>query len=210
MLDRTKKYVINSDTEKWSTYIPFSQKSELASDIAARSLAVYRSSIQYGGQELYDPTIYAEDPLMRNRCVMGVLLKYYLGEDFIPVENEPEYILALDDYDYIAAYHPLNQLERLKANAAARDKVFDLLRDLKDFERAVSAEINARITAHNDVLPRLLSVLTATATPEALGELSKMEKALANEASNIAGTIQDIKAANREKANALQIPMESE
>ena len=123
---------------------------------------------------------------------MGVLFKHYLRIEFDPVEGE-DYLMAADDYDRAASMHVLNALERMKSDAAARDKVFDLLRDYKDLERMVSAELNAQLAARNDVLPRILRVLTQTATPAALANLQEMEGKLGDEAKKIAEKIEQFR-----------------
>lgn len=104
-----------------------------------------------------------------------------------------DYLMAADDYDRAASMHVLNALERMKSDAAARDKVFDLLRDYKDLERMVSAELNAQLAARNDVLPRVLHVLTQTATPAALANLQEMEGKLGDEAKKIAEKIEQFR-----------------
>ena len=187
-------FEINKNTELWKTYLPLAKKQEIAEHIAENALCRYRSSISYGEDLAFDPAIYEEDTATRWRYMMGVLFKFYLGVEFEPVAGE-EYLLSQDDYDRAASLHPMNGLERMKSDAAMRDKVFDLLRDYKDTERMVSAEIAAQIAARNDSLPRFLSVLTQTATPQALAELSKMEKALGAQAK---ATAEAVKAAQTE------------
>lgn len=175
----------------WKTYLPLAKKQEIAEHIAQNALVRYRLQTEYAGEELFDAAVYAEDVQTRWRYQMGVLLKFYLCMDFEPVEGE-EYLLSADDYDRAAQKHPLNALERLKSDAAARDAVFDLLRDYKELERMIGAEIGATLAAKNDLIPRLLSVLTQTATPAALSRLSEMEKGLAAQAGALGKRIQEI------------------
>lgn len=183
-------FEITKNTEKWKTYLPLAKKQEIAEHIAEYALCRFRSSISYGGETAFEPVTYAEDTALRWRFMLGVLLKFYLGMDFEPVEGE-DFLLSADDYDRAAALHPLNALERLKSDANVRDKVFDLLRDYKDTERMVSAEIAAQIASRNDSLPRILAVLTSTATPQALAELSNMEKALGAQAKATAEAVKN-------------------
>ena len=177
--------------KKWSTYIPILRKQEIAEHIAAGALVRYRSTVDYGGEELFDAAVTAEDTQSRWRYMMGVLLKFYLHIDFEPVEGE-DYLMAADDYDRAASMHILNVLERMKSDTAARDKVFDLLRDYKELERMVSAELNAQLAARNDILPRILQVLTQTATPAALANLQEMEGELGEEAKRLAERVKNI------------------
>lgn len=155
-----------------------------------------------GGQiaraaDVYENVLCAENPAKRWRYMMGVLLKFYLGTEFEAVEGE-RWLMSQDDYDRAASKHPMNELERLKSDAGARNAVFDLLRDFKDLDRLVGNEIAARCAAYNDLLPRLVELLTMTATPEALGQLSRMEKALGEEAKKIAGQIEAVQEARKQ------------
>lgn len=183
-------FEIAKNTENWLTYLPLRKKMEIAEHIAGNALAKYHLTISYGEQEVFDPVLYAEDSGLRARYLLGALLKLYLGMDFTPVGGE-EFLLSEDDFDRAAALHPMNTLERMKSDAKARDAVFDLLRDYKDLERMVNAELSAEIAARNDLLPRLLGVLTATATPEALNKLSEMEQGIRERAKSLAETIQE-------------------
>lgn len=186
-------FEIRKEPENWLTYLPLQKKQEIAEHIAGNALARYHLTISYGDQELFDPVIAAEDSGRRARYLLGVLLKLYLGMDFESVEGE-EYLLSEDDYDLAAAQHPMNTLERMKSDVKARDAVFDLLRDFKDLERMVNAELSGVIAARNDILPRLLEVLTATASPAALGRLSDMEQGIREQAKSIADAIRDSQA----------------
>lgn len=177
---------------EWNTYIPLLEKQKIAEHIAAGSMVRYRASVDYGGEELFDSAIVAEDVPTRWRYMMGVLFKHYLRIEFDPVEGE-DYLMAADDYDRAASMHVLNALERMKSDAAARDKVFDLLRDYKNLERMVSAELNAQLAARNDLLPRVLRVLTQTATPAALANLQEMEGKLGEEAKKFAEKIEQFR-----------------
>lgn len=177
---------------EWKTYIPLLEKQKIAEHIAAGSLVRYRSTVDYGGEELFDAAITAEDVPTRWRYMMGVLFKFYLRIAFQPVEGE-DYLMAADDYDRAASAHVLNALERMKSDMGARDKVFDLLRDYKELDRMVSVELNAQLAARNDLLPRILHVLTQTATPAALTNLQEMEGKLGEEAKKIAGRIEQFR-----------------
>lgn len=211
-------FELNTNYAIWNTYMPLSMKVKLAEEIADGCITRYRSKVQYGGStdggrqsavptdgggqiaratDVYENVLCAENPAMRWRYMMGVLLNFYLGMDFEPVEGE-KWLMSQDDYDRAAVKHPMNELERLKSDAGARNAVFDLLRDYKDLDRLVGNEIAARCAAYNDLLPRLVELLTMTATPEALGQLSQMEKALGEEAKKIAGQIENVQKARKQ------------
>lgn len=212
-------FELNTNYAIWNTYMPLSLKVKVAEEIADGCIVRYRSKVQYGGgtdsstpagasaqndgggqiahaTDVYENVLCAENPAMRWRYMMGVLLNFYLGMSFEPVEGE-KWLMSQDDYDRAAAKHPMNELERMKSDAGARNAVFDLLRDYKDLDRLVGNEIAARIAAYNDLLPRLVELLTMTATPEALGQLSQMEKALGEEAKKIAGQIENVQKARK-------------
>ena len=181
-------FEITTDVSAWKTYLPLAEKKKIASEIASCCILQYKTEVEMNGEIMYEPVVCSEDVGARWRCMMGVLL-YYTGVDFEPVEGR-KWLMAQDDYDRAASRHPLNVLERMKASAAARDKVFDLLRDYKDVDRLVSAEISAQLAALNDLLPRTLSLLMQSVTPEAIQTLGSMEKALGQKAKDIAQTIQ--------------------
>lgn len=189
-------FELNTNYAIWNTYMPLSMKVKVAEEIADGCITRYRSKVQYGGADAFENVLCAENPAMRWRYMMGVLLNFYLGMDFEPVEGE-KWLMSQDDYDRAAAKHPMNELERMKSDTGARNAVFDLLRDYKDLDRLVGNEIAARIASYNDLLPRLVELLTMTATPEALGQLSQMEKALGEEAKKIAGQIENVQKARK-------------
>lgn len=189
-------FELNTNYAIWNTYMPLSLKVKVAEEIADGCITRYRSKVQYGGADAFENVLCAENPAMRWRYMMGVLLNFYLGMDFEPVEGE-KWLMSQDDYDRAAAKHPMNELERMKSDTGARNAVFDLLRDYKDLDRLVGNEITARIASYNDLLPRLVELLTMTATPEALGQLSQMEKALGEEAKKIAGQIENVQKARK-------------
>ena len=202
-------FELNTNYAIWNTYMPLSLKVKVAEEIADGCIARYRRKVQWGSTDssagayaqndmadVYENVLCAENPAMRWRYMMGVLLNFYLGMSFEPVEGE-KWLMSQDDYDRAAAKHPMNELERMKSDAGARNAVFDLLRDYKDLDRLVGNEIAARIASYNDILPRLVELLTLTATPEALGQLSQMEKALGEEAKKIAGQIENVQKARK-------------
>ncbi len=218
-------FELNTNYAIWNTYMPLSLKVKVAEEIADGCITRYRTAVQWGetphpspaatpsperegraaegsgpygvGSEVYENVLCAENPAKRWRYMMGVLLKFYLGTEFEAVEGE-RWLMSQDDYDRAASKHPMNELERLKSDAGARNAVFDLLRDFKDLDRLVGNEIAARCAAYNDLLPRLVELLTMTATPEALGQLSRMEKALGEEAKKIAGQIEAVQEARKQ------------
>ena len=212
-------FELNTNYAIWNTYMPLSLKVKVAEEIADGCITRYRNVVRYGGgtdssapadasaqndkggqiaraTDVYENVLCAENPAKRWRYMMGVLLNFYLGMSFEPVEGE-KWLMSQDDYDRAAAKHPMNELERMKSDAGARNAVFDLLRDYKDLDRLVGNEIAARIASYNDILPRLVELLTLTATPEALGQLSQMEKALGEEAKKIAGQIENVQKARK-------------
>lgn len=214
-------FELNTNYAIWNTYMPLSLKVKVAEEIADGCIVRYRRKVQYGGgtdssatdgasaqndkggrqsavpTDVYENVLCAENPAKRWRYMMGVLLNFYLGMSFEPVEGE-KWLMSQDDYDRAAAKHPMNELERMKSDAGARNAVFDLLRDYKDLDRLVGNEIAARIASYNDLLPRLMELLTLTATPEALGQLSQMEKALGEESKKIAGQIEAVQEARKQ------------
>ena len=170
-------------------YVPLEEKTAAAEEIAEACCARAEISYRYGADTISMPDMYVENAAMRARFQMGVLLSY-LHIPFEPVAGY-RYLMAQDDYNRAAKLHPQNRLERWKSDAEVRDNVFDLLRDYKEFLRLIDVEITGRLTVLNDVVTRLSQVLTQTATPSALAELSEMEQGLKQQAASLREVLQN-------------------
>lgn len=107
--------------------------------------------------------MYGEDTAFKSRVVMGTVLHFYLGIDI--GENlsiEP------DVYDLYAGSHIMNQIERFKANPELKSKSFDMLADIRDFEKRLNCAVYSLLQLKNDVGGRVLNALGAMMSQEAL------------------------------------------
>lgn len=162
-------------------YMPLARKMELAGEIAAKCCDVASAKIDIDNSELLVPEMRVENPALRQRYVLGALYTEYFGVEIEPAEGS-ECLLSLDDFDRAASTFPLNSMERIKSDAGVRDKVFNILRDYKDFERMVATEIQNLLTIHNDIVMRITLSLSMSVTPDALQKLSDAEGELRKQA----------------------------
>lgn len=169
MFEITKKILTEAED-----YIPLGEKVKIAQEIATHCVYSISYNLEVGGVHVDVPDYHGKSTGLRERFLLGVLLRLYLKIPFDPVEGS-EYLLSLDDYDRAARLHPLNALERFKSDPEAREKVFDLLRDYKalcDFTRSALDDL---VAAQNDPVQRYLAAQAAAVTPEALKALTDAE-----------------------------------
>lgn len=184
-------------------YVPLEDKMAFAVHVAEKCCDVARTTIRVGeGSDLMVPDVRVENSALRQRYLMGALYGIYLRVAFEPVKDT-EWLMALDDYNRAASQFPMNQLERLKADNAVRDKVFNVLRDYKELERMVNAEIQNTLTIGNDVVARIFAALSMSVTPQALQTLSEAENALKEQAKSLRETTKEAQEAMAER-NAAQ------
>ena len=175
-------------------YIPLEKKMDFAVHVAEKCCDVAQTKIGIGESELMVPELRVENYALRQRYLMGALYGIYLGVQFEPVEGT-EWLMAQDDYNWAASQFPVNQLERFKSDAEVRDKIFNLLRDYKELERMVGAEIGNTLAIGNDIAARLMMALTMSITPEALKALEQAENELREQAKSLRGTVEEAKEA---------------
>lgn len=183
--------------QKAVDYIPLAEKADAAARIAETCCVRAEISFRYGADTIAVPDRYVEDSAIKARFQMGILFAY-LKEDFDPVEGYT-YLMALDDYDRAARLHPMNALERMKSDAELRDKIFNLLRDYKEFCKMIDTEIQNRLSLLNDIVTRLLQSLTEAASPAALAELAQMEDGLKDRLEALKETIKEVPRQNIEQ-----------
>lgn len=162
------------------TYLPMAEKIKIASEIAANCVTSIGYNVQVGNIPIDIPDWHGRNPALKERFLMGALLKYYLGFKFTPVEGT-DFLLSTDDYDMAASKHPRNALERCKGDREARDAAFDLLADYKLLCDMAKTVIEDTLAAQNDPVARYLAAQTMAMTPEALQQLSNAEKDLRKE-----------------------------
>lgn len=162
------------------TYLPLEKKAEIATEIASKCLTLIEARMTVGNVPVEVPDYTGTDTGMKSRYLMGALYKFYLGVPFEPAEGT-DYLLSVKDYDEAGATHPLNALERLKADKETKDKCFDLLRDYKELCEMCKSALADNIAARNNPVLHYLAAQAMAFTPEALRELSNAEKGLRRE-----------------------------
>lgn len=171
-------FEINSTVLKGAkTYLPLAEKSKIAVEIAANCVTEIGYNIVVGNIPIDVPNWRGRNIPLKERYLMGALLKYYLGFRFVPVEGTA-FLLSLDDYDRAASQHPRNALERCKGDRETRDIAFDLLADYKTLREMTNAALDETVAARNDPVARYLAAQTMTMTPEALEALTNAEKTI--------------------------------
>ena len=110
--------------------------------------------------------MYGEDTSYKNSVVMGTVLRFYLGIDIGPSIN-----LDAETYDLYAGSHIMNQIERFKANPELKSKAFDMLADIRDFEKRLNCAVYSLLQLKNDVGGRVLNALGVMMSQEALEEV---------------------------------------
>ena len=180
--------VITKETVKNAkTYLPLEQKSEIAAEIAQKCITLIETKMTVGNVPVEVPDYTGTDTALKARYLMGALYKFYLAIPFEPVAGT-DFLFSLDDYDRAGASHPLNALERLKADKETKDKCFDLLRDYKELCEMCKAALADNIAARNNPVLHYLAAQAMTFTPEALKELSNAEKGLRKEVEKLRRT----------------------
>lgn len=159
------------------TYLPIGDKIMLAGEIAANCVTQIGYTLNVGDIPIDVPDWCGRNAPMKDRYLLGALLKYYIGFEIEPVENT-SCLLSMDDYDRAAEHHPKNTLERCKGDKDARDIAFDLLADYKALCDMVKVALDDTISARNDPVARFLASQAMATTPEALRALSDAEDAL--------------------------------
>lgn len=117
--------------------------------------------------------LYGEDTAYKSSVILGAVLHFYLGIDI--GEN-----INLDSaaYDLYAGSHVLHQIERFKANPEFKSKAFDMLSDIRDFEKRLNCAVYSLLQVKNDLGSRVLNTLGVMMSQEALEKVI----AAANEA----------------------------
>ena len=182
-----KKFVLTVEIlNAANDYIPLSEMSLLAEAIAPDCLKKSKTAKQNekGLEFLSLPTMWVDDPEKKALYKMKILLDKYLKiqspEDFTD-----------KDYDKFGEAHILNQLERFKANTDLKDKVFNILGNLKQFEKMLNTEIENEKTVRNDPVARLTASIAIMSDPE---NIKKMKDELERTANDLQVAQKEVKA----------------
>lgn len=110
--------------------------------------------------------VYGEDTAYKSQIVMGTVMKFYFGVDIGENLNLPSEL-----YDMYAGSHVMNQIERYKSNPELKSKAFDILTDIRDFEKRLNCAVYSMLQLKNDLGGRVLSTLGVMMSQEALDKV---------------------------------------
>lgn len=163
---------------KAKTYMPLADKVAKAQTIAQTAFAPLpdekeKSHIEKALDLIGFSAVARENVMAKPINLLFELLTFYFGIKF---DEEHPF-----DYDLYAEAHIMNQLERFKANAELRVKIFDLMADYKELKKIVEAEIYNERCVRNDVLRRFNDELSANSDPHKLIDLMNELKAQSEE-----------------------------
>lgn len=165
MLLTARDYVPNAVKEAW-----VGEKAKLCFD---------RLEIKADGEKM--PNMFLLNTGLKARYLMTALIDLYFRLEYEQDENDAG-LMSEDDYDRWAGSHAINQIERLKSDAEARNKCFDLLSDYKDLEKRFSSQLNGLLAVQNDTVLRTAEYAKTQST-EAMPELAKALQELGDYAS---------------------------
>lgn len=170
-----EKIVITEEQMKNAvSYAPALAKAEFVEYCRRRCLDKSLINLGYGENDAM-PDMYIENTFAKSRYLMTALCVFYLGipRSHLELENGDDWMMTVAEYDRYAMSHVVNQIERMKSNAALRDKAFDILRDYRDLEKRLNTAIYNTMTMMNDPTNRLFQKLAFDMSPEVLEEQRK-------------------------------------
>ena len=153
-------------------YVPNAVKEEWAGGKA--KLCFDRLEIKADGEEM--PNMFLLNTGLKARFLMTALVDLYLRLEYEEDETDAG-LMTEEEYDRWAGSHAVNQIERMKSDAEARNKCFDLLSDYRELEKRFSAQINGYLTVQNDSVLRTAEYAkkqTAEAMPELISALHEL------------------------------------
>ena len=166
------------DIEKARTYMPIGHKAAVTELMA--QLCVRYVENEAHGADMQLPARAVEDRATRAQCLMGILAGWYFHKDFptagVSYRGEDGSLVTkpiaccmdtatLDEW---AGSHVINQLERLKKEKKAANKVYDLLYDFRAFELMLNGAIRDELDKRNDPALRMSEMMAVQVSPEAM------------------------------------------
>ena len=150
------------------TYLPTHRKIELIQYVAPKCI----DKVEIHGAEGVPP-MFKVNPVRRNRYLMGIFAREYIGKTYEPVEKD-EWLMAADDFDRYAGGHIFNQIDRMKKkNGEIRDKAFDILEDYGNLKRILYSELDSMVSIMNDPVHRIKAISAFDTSPESLKQAAE-------------------------------------
>lgn len=189
-----------------NTYLELDRKIKIAGVIASNCVTRIGYSVKVGNIPVDVPDWTGRNPALKERYLLGALLKFYLGFEFEPVKGT-EFLLSQDDYDRAARMHPRNAIERCKGSKEARDAAFDLLADYKLLCDMAKVAVDDTISAQNDPVARFMAAQMMAMTPEALQQLSTAEAEIQKQIASMKQTGEAAREAMRAEGEQMSAEM---
>ena len=180
---------------KATDYIPLINKIAIAKTFAQNCIQPVEISVQkiQSDETLTLPEMYEDDTMAKQINLMYILLTEYL---LVKVNDD----FSAEDYDKFAKSHPMNQLERFKSkDTNLKNKVFDLLYDVKVLKKLIDKEIFNLNSAHNDTLESFLAGITLLSNPENIQKI-------VTELQKVTAQVQDKQAEVKQKRTTAKKP----
>ena len=162
-----------------TTYIPIGMKELIAATLARAcvrdTVLINSGDVEIEQDEYMLEPVYGENTLNKARCMMGILLAFYLKQR----SDDNPIMCDIDLYDKWGGAHVLNQIERYKTGDM-REKAFDLLSDYREMEKMLNSAIYSVLREMNDPIKRLVHVIGAMGSEEGMQRaIAMMEEAQA-------------------------------
>lgn len=164
---------------KADDYLSLSQKEGMAKSFA---IACVEEMASAGGG--IAPPLLRERFGVKQRFLMGVLAKSYLCQTFkkqtFVVDDGVKTVSGVLDvcmtdeaYDEWAESHVFSQMNRFirRHDGDVADKAYEIIRDWKMFAEMLDKSIQDLIAQNNDPVGRVMRMLTAQLTPEAVNSI---------------------------------------
>lgn len=177
--------ITRDDICKAKDYLPLAHKDTMARLMATLCIEEIPNPNSTAVQPL--PNLTRENRRMRQQCLMGVFVQWYLGKaeelqvaEYTNREGKSEekpinYCLSVEATDRWAGSHVFNQMDRWKkARADVSDKAYAIMYDYKAFENMLLGAISDELKARNDPALRMVQLMNIQTSPESLRETIKI------------------------------------
>lgn len=161
----TKDILLNA-----KTYMSLAMKDVMSDGLAEQVVKEASVFERTGIPSLPLPPLFEEDSALKAMLLLNILFGHYLD---IEIRDTSEDFNVYDRYDYYNGGHPLNQIERFKADKDVKNIAFDLLEDWREFRKMVDTKIYNLKARKNDSLARIWDSLAVLGTPENMEAFSK-------------------------------------
>jgi len=146
------------------------------------------------------PSRYKLNTDRKARYLMGAFVGMYLQKEFERETEDDEWLMSVGDYDMYAGGHVFDSLNRMKNNAAVRDKLYDLLADYSELKYRLESDIKGLLDAMNDSVSRALAYIELSASPveleKAMKEMTENKELLDSYLANRDENLKEVMEAN--------------